>query len=171
MNAEPQAVLALVYWLHLLATVIWIGSLASLALFVAPAARRSLAGESGGIFLGQVQARIQNAGWLSLGMLVATGLFQMSANPNYKGFLAIVNTWAVAILAKHVVVGVMLLVNTYLTFSLAPARKRAELRQGKGLAIAADLDRLRGREWSILWANVALSGVVLALTALARASQ
>ena len=98
MKAEPQLVLSLMYWLHMIGTVVWIGSLASLALLVLPAARRTLSPAQADTLLAQVQARLLSTGWFSLALLTGTGLFQMSSNPNYQGFLAIANTWAVAIL-------------------------------------------------------------------------
>lgn len=170
MKAEPQSVLALIYWLHMLATVAWVGSLASLALLVVPTARRVLDAGQQAAFLGQAQLRLQNLGWLSLGLLTVTGLFQMSANPNYQGFLAIANPWAVAILSKHLTIGVMVLVNAYLAFMLTPARRRAELRQAKGAGVPGALDQLLHREQTLLWVNLGLSGLVLALTAVARTS-
>jgi uncharacterized membrane protein len=170
MKTEPQALLALIYWLHMLATVVWVGSLASLALLVVPTARRVLDSGQQATFLGQAHTRLQNLSWFSLGLLTVTGLFQMSSNPNYQGFLAIANPWAVAILSKHVLIAVMVLVNLYLTFMLAPARQRAEMRHTKGLDVGRLLVGLVRREQTLLWVNLALSLLVLALTAVARTS-
>ena len=170
MIGDPPAVLALVYWVHMLATVTWIGSLASLALLVVPVARKVLDSGTQAAFLGQAQSRLQTLGWFSLGILIATGLFQMSSNPNYKGFLAIANPWAVAILSKHLVIAVMVLVNAYITFLLAPARQRAELRSSRGIDTGGELAVLRKRETLLYWANLVFSGIVLGLTAVARTS-
>lgn len=41
-DSPPAWALALSFWLHLLATVAWIGGLAAIALLVLPSARRSL---------------------------------------------------------------------------------------------------------------------------------
>ena len=90
----PFWALSLAYYLHMLATIVWIGSLTSLAILVLPAARRSLAPEAFAALLGNLQRRLDNLGWLSIIVLAGTGLFQMSANPNYPGFLAITNRWA-----------------------------------------------------------------------------
>ena len=40
--APPAWALAITYWLHLLATVTWIGSLAGISFLVLPAMQRSL---------------------------------------------------------------------------------------------------------------------------------
>ena len=58
MKEIPGSILVLFYWLHLLATVVWIGGLASMALIVLPAARRSLDDSAFAGFLGRVQERL-----------------------------------------------------------------------------------------------------------------
>jgi uncharacterized membrane protein len=75
--------LTLAYWLHMLATVTWIGGLAALSLFVLPAARRSLEPESYVVLLADIQRRLDPLAWFSLFILAASGLFQMSSSPNY----------------------------------------------------------------------------------------
>ncbi len=159
------------YWLHMLATVTWIGSLTSLALLVIPIARKVLDVGAQTALLSRVQSRLQNIGWFSLGILIATGLFQMSSNPNYKGFLAITNPWSVAILSKHIVIAGMVLVNAYLVVYLAPERQRAEFRQSRGIDTGPVLSRLQRQESAVLWIILTLSGLILALTAAARVSQ
>ena len=64
--AAPPIGLTIAYWLHMLATVVWIGSLASLAIIVLPAARKSLETQEYSALLLQVQARLQPVGWFSL---------------------------------------------------------------------------------------------------------
>ena len=65
-----------------------------------PAARKSLSGNQYSAFLDQVSRRLQLVGWLSLAVLVGTGMFQMSASPSYRGFLAINNPWSIALDSK-----------------------------------------------------------------------
>jgi uncharacterized membrane protein len=91
----PDWALSLAYWLHMLATVVWIGALATLSLVVLPAARRSLEVKAYADLIGQIQRRLDPLGWFSLLLLAGTGLVQMSANPYYSGFLAIENRWAI----------------------------------------------------------------------------
>ena len=107
--------------------------------------------------------------WISLLLLVGTGLFQMSANPNYQGFLAISNRWAAAILVKHLVFFVMVGVSAYLTWGLLPCLGRVALRQSRGLE-APEAEQLQRRETSLMRLNLVLGALVLALTAIARVS-
>jgi uncharacterized membrane protein len=169
-TVPPNWLLVIAYWLHMLATVTWIGGLVTLSWLVVPAARRSLDAPSYHALLERLQNRLQSVGWFSMVLLVGTGMFQLSANPNYSGFLAINNRWTLAILVKHLIVVVMVAISAYLTWFLLPSLRRAAMRQAQGLISAEASEKLRQRERSLLRLNLALALVVLALTALARAS-
>lgn len=165
----PTWVLTIAYWLHMLATVVWVGGLAAMAVLVLPTARKSLSAEAYSAFLAPLQKRLQWLGWMSLAVLTATGMFQMSASPNYEGVLAIRNAWAVAILLKHIAIGGMVLISAYLTWILGPELSRLALRQAqKGGIAPAEAEKYRRKEQRIFWINLALAVVVLALTAWAR---
>lgn len=165
----PFWALSLVYWLHMLATVVWIGGLAAVVLLVIPAARRTLDTSAYTVVLAAIQRRLDPLGWISLLVLVGTGLFQMSANPNYQGFLAVNNRWAAAILVKHLVFFVIIGVSAYLTWGLMPSLGRVALRQSHGLD-APEAEHLQRRETTLMRLNLILGAVVLALTAIARVS-
>jgi len=177
MSPPPVWALTLTYWLHMLATVVWIGGLSALSIFLLPAARGSLDAGAYSRLLEGVQRRLDPLGWLSLAVLVGTGLFQMSASPNYQGFLAVNNPWAVAILLKHAVFAIMTVVSAYLTWGLLPRLRRLALRSLK----APDKAETEGlhqqealllarQEQRLVRLNLLLGILVLALTALARAS-
>lgn len=161
--------LTITYWLHLIATVVWIGGLTAISFLVLPASQKTLDRATFSLFLAQIQARLQQLGWFSLALLVLTGLFQMSASPAYEGFLAISNQWSVAILTKHLVIGLMVLVSAYITWGLLPGLQRNAMRRAAGREVDAALeDSLQRREVWMLRINLALSFLVLLLTAWAR---
>lgn len=171
MQTTPGIFLTLAYWLHMLATVAWLGGMAALALFVLPAARKSLDAPAYSDLLGRIQPRLQQVGWMSLFLLGATGMFQMSASPNYHGFLAIDNTWAAAMLSKHAAVLVMVGLSAYNTWGLLPALRRLSLLRLAGRPLPEkDAQQVARRETWLLHLNLALSIIVLALTAWARSS-
>jgi uncharacterized membrane protein len=173
MNPPPLWALSLTYWLHMLATVAWLGGLAALSILVLPSARGTLETGAYSRLLEGIQRRLDPLGWLCLAVLVGTGLFQMSANPNYQGFLAINNRWAVAILTKHVLFFAMAAASAYLSWGVLPALRRAALRQARHLAAdnqPQELQRLQQQEALLLRLNLLLGVVILAVTALARAS-
>lgn len=163
--------LTVAYWLHMLATVAWIGGLVGLSLFVIPAARQSLEADAYARFLGGVQMRLQRMGWFSLAVLAGTGLFQLSSHPSYQGLLVVESPWAVAILIKHLVIGGMVLSSAYITWGLTPKLQRLALLQAAGRqSDPANADRLRRQETLFFRLNLGLSIVVLLLTAIARAA-
>jgi hypothetical protein len=106
---------------------------------------------------------------MSLIVLVGTGLFQMSANPNYDGFLKVDNLWAGAILLKHLVFFGMTGISAYLTWGVLPGLRRAALQLEKGREVP-EAARLLKQEILFLRLNLVLGVIVLALTAIARAA-
>jgi uncharacterized membrane protein len=159
--------LSAAYWLHMLATVVWIGTLAALALVVIPAARRALDAQAFAALLGSLQKRTDPLGWFCLALLTGTGLFQMSASPNYEGFLVISSSWGMAILVKHLAFGLMIAASAYMTWFLLPELRRNALRQSQGQATNPALER---RSLLLLNLNLILAVFILALTAIARSS-
>jgi uncharacterized membrane protein len=161
-------VLALSYWLHMLATIVWVGGLALMALVVWPGARAVLGpGPELGELIRRLQRRFNPLAWLSLAVLIVTGLTQMSANKNYDGLLRITNPWTVAILAKHLTVGAMILIGLYMQLSLQPELARLTLLETHGRQ-APNVETLRQRELNLTRLNLACGVVVLGLTAIAR---
>ena len=153
----------------MLATVAWIGSLVTLSVLVIPAARRVLDPKAYADLLGQLRRRLDPLSWASLLVLAATGLFQMSINPNYHGFLTINNRWAIAILLKHLVFLVMVVISAYLTWGVIPRLQRSALLMAHGKDVPKASHFLQ-QEALLLRINLILGLLVLALTALARAS-
>ncbi|MBK8618507.1 MAG: hypothetical protein IPN96_15640 [Anaerolineales bacterium] len=88
MTTPPTWIMALIYWLHMLATVAWIGSLAAINLLVLPASQRTLKLVDQLSFIAALQKRLEPLAWFSMGLLLVTGLFQLSTSPHYDGFLS-----------------------------------------------------------------------------------
>lgn len=155
----------------MLATVVWIGGLVSLSLFVLPNARVTLDQTAYQKFSLRLFTSLQRVGWFCLGVLIVTGMFQLSAHPQYQGFLAITSPWARALLIKHLVIGGMIAVSATINWWVLPALNRLTLIQLSGDADSQEhIRRLEQRERFLLRLNLVLSVVVLLLTALARAS-
>jgi len=165
----PDWALTFAYWLHMLATVAWIGSLVTLSVLVLPAARQTLDAPLYADFLARLRRRLDPLGWLSLLLLAGTGLFQMSSNPNYDGFLSFSNRWAVAILVKHIVFLGIIAISAYLTWGLLPRLQRNALLVSRGQD-ASGLQGLQRQEALLMRVNLTLGVLVLALTAIARVS-
>jgi uncharacterized membrane protein len=165
----PIWVLALSFWLHMAATIVWVGGLALMALVVWPGARAALGpGPQLAALIRDVHRRFNPWAWLSLAVLTVTGLTQMAANENYDGLLRITNPWTAAILAKHLSVGGMILIGAYMQWGLQPELARLALLESHGRAAEEDARRLRRRELFLIRLNLICGLLVLALTAAAR---
>jgi uncharacterized membrane protein len=165
----PNWALSIAYWFHMLATVTWIGGLAVLSLLVLPAARKTLDKRGYANLLDVIRRRLDSMGWLSIMVLLASGMLQLSASPHYEGFLAINGLWAGAILAKHILFGVMVAISGYVTWGIMPKMRRAALLQARGKD-AGEMDAIQGRSLRLMRFNLILGIVVLLLTAVARSS-
>jgi uncharacterized membrane protein len=169
MEAPPYWALALVYWLHLLATVAWIGGIVAISILVLPAAKRSLKPADQLAFIEAMQKRLEPLAWFSLGLLIATGMFQLSSNSHYNGFFDTSTEWSLAILVKHGLVAVMVVVSAVQTWEVLPAIRRTLMRREKG-ASEEEIVQLQKREERLLRMNFILSLLILLATALARAA-
>ena len=153
----------------MLATVLWLGSLALLSLIVIPAMRRSLDTKNQIKLMAAIQKRLDPLAWFSIALLLVTGMFQMSASPNYGGFLVISGQWAMSILLKHIVFVGMIGISAAQTWWLLPSMQRAMLRQQKS-GDMVEVAALQKRETLLLNLNLILAILVLGMTALARAA-
>ena len=117
----PFWVLALSYWVHLLATVTWLGGLAAMTVVAWPAVRERIMQADQWV---QLQRRFTPWANVSLVLLWITGLLQMTADPNYEGFLAVNSLWSQALLIKHIAVIAMMVVALYMQWRIHPALGR-----------------------------------------------
>ena len=160
-------ILAFSYWFHLLATVIWLGGLALMALVAWPAVRQ---GTLAGNHWLALQKRFLPWANGSLVVLLITGFIQMTNDPNYSGFLAVDGLWAGAILVKHLAFTGMMLIAVYGQWWLYPAMDRARLLAAKRPSLAAaEQNKLSRREMALLRLNLACAVAVLFFTAVATA--
>lgn len=150
------------------ATVVWIGGLFFQAAILAPVLTKVSASDNDARFLEAVRRRFDPLAWLSLSVLIVTGLSQMSANPNYSGLLAVDNLWSVAILLKHLAIGLMLSVAAYQTWILQPQLSRNMLARAAKAETGPETARLNARQARTYRLNLILGVIVLGLTAVAR---
>ncbi len=165
-----NVIISVSFFLHLIATVVWIGGLVTLALVVQPVLNRSaLAIQDRARLLEAVMKRFQPIANFSLAVLILTGMVQTFTNPLYKGFLNFGNMWAQAILLKHIAVLGMIVLAAILTFSVQPALKRNALLIANDLADEQNSARLQQQQLRLTRLNLILSVLVLMFTAIASA--
>lgn len=169
----PNWALTLTYWLHMVATVTWIGSLVTLSVIILPVVKQRLRPPEYISVLESVQKRLDPLAWFSLLMLLATGLIQMSASPNYQGLLVIQDRWSAAILIKHILFIAMGIISAYITWWLLPELHRIAISQSQkpdDLNLADRSKHHHQREYFLLRLNLVLGILILVLTAIARTS-
>ena len=164
------SILAISYFFHLIATIIWIGGLVILTIMVLPEARRVL-GENPAFYtlLARLRKRFFPLSNFSLALLIVTGLIQMSGDPHYNGVLQFTNEWSRVILLKHVAIAGMIVCGLALQYWVAPSLERATLLAEHHKGDPLELEHLRHREVRLTWINVALGIAVLGFTAWATA--
>ena len=169
MSNTPLWALTITYWLHMLATTVWIGGIVTLVLLVLPVAKTKLEPMDYANLVEGLKRSLDPLAWLSLLVLLGTGMFQMSASPNYEGLLTITNTWSRAILIKHVLFLIVIGISAYLTWIMMPAQRRLALLRAKGKD-TPEAERLENREIWLQRLNLLLAILILGLTALARSA-
>lgn len=152
----------------MLAVIVWVGSLTAINFLILPASRRTLNLSDQLSLISALQKRLEPIAWFSIGVLAFTGLIQMSTSEHYDGFLNISAQWSLAILAKHILGGLMIIVSAIQTWEVIPAIQRILLKKEK--AEEAELIKLQKREIRLININIFLSLLALGATAIARVS-
>lgn len=169
MPAHPPAwALAITYWLHLLATVAWIGSIVATSILFLPAAGKALKPLDRLALIEAMQKRLEPIAWFCMSLLLLTGMFQMSVNPNYDSFISTSTQWSIALLIKHILGVFMVVASAIQTWEVIPSIRRLLMKRD-----AANQDQviqLQKRETRLLRINFGLSILILLATAFARAS-
>jgi putative copper export protein len=150
----------------LIATVIWLGGLATMTILVWPEMRRVLADNPAALtLLTRLRKRFVPLSNFSLVVLVITGFVQMSADSHYDGVLQFTNEWSRILLLKHLAIVGMVVCGLVLQYSVTPALERASLLVERGKGDPTEYERLRRREIRLTWLNAGLGVLVLAFTA------
>jgi len=168
MAPPPSWAVATMYWLHMLATVAWSGSIFALTLLIHPVAKKKLNPVDHLALVEGIQTRLEPIAWFSLSLLTLTGLFQMSVNPHYDGFASISTQWSSAILIKHIIGVLMIVTAAIQTWDVIPSIRRLLL--NKKNANIEQVTMLEKKERNLIRMSFILSVLVLLATAVARIS-
>ncbi len=152
MDVGIQVVLSILNFLHLFATVIWIGGMTTNMLVLMPSMREALEPAIAGRFLGVVMKRFRRLVYGSILLLLLSGVPLELLNENG-------NTWSQLIMVKHLFVIALVLLTIYSFEVLAP--KVAKLAAKGPSPELARLQRLQLR----LAATGLLLGIIILLFA------
>jgi len=156
--------LSIINWLHLIATVAWIGAMSTNLFVLLPSIRETLEPAIVGKLLGAVMRRFRRLVYGSIILLVFSGLVMTALNRSYLGPLQFGNVWTQIILIKHVFIIALIILAVYALEALAP--KVAKMGAKGPSPELAKLQRLQMR---LAWAGFALGLVILLLTGVATA--
>jgi uncharacterized membrane protein len=143
-------------WLHLAATVIWIGAMSTNMFVLMPAAKVSLEPPVMGRFMATFMKKFRPLVYTCIATLAITGVIMTVLNKDYLGAFDFGNLWTWLLLVKHVLIVIMVITVVYAFEVLAP-------RVGK-LAAAGPSPQLA--QLQKLQMRMAMAGLVMGFTVL-----
>ncbi|NJL95747.1 MAG: hypothetical protein HC915_19460, partial [Anaerolineae bacterium] len=149
------SLLALSYFFHLVATVVWLGGMALLVLIIYPLSQRH--GQFAGL-AAAIEARFRPFANLSLFVLLVTGVVQTGAAENYGGLLDFSTPWSQAIFLKHLAFIGMVVVVGWLQFGLAPTLDRLQLLALKNAEVENEQATARAQQRRLTQINFGAGG-------------
>lgn len=153
--------LSVVNWLHLAATVTWIGAMVTNMAVLMPAARETLEPPVMGRLFGAFMKRFRSLVYICIIALFVTGVVMMSLNSNYLGPLDLGNLWTQLLLVKHILIIIMVVMVVYAFEVLAP-------RVGRVAAAgpSPELAQLQKLQMRVATAGMAVALLVLLFTSI-----
>ena len=113
------------YWLHSIATVVWIGGITFILFIVLPSAKQVLGVEAGKL-MGEISKRFNPIANYSIILLIVTGAILTAFNKQYSGISNFDNNWLLGLIVKHVFVIGMVIVHFYRGLILTPKIAKTE---------------------------------------------
>lgn len=162
-NCLELILLSVVNWLHLLATVAWIGGMAYNLLVLLPVAGKTLEPPLVGKLMDAVVERFRILVYISIVILIATGFVMQFLDKNYVGF-TLGDFWTLIIIIKHIFTLAFIIIGIYLLEGLRP--KILKLAP-KGPS--PDFARLQKLQLNLAFTNLIIGMIILLLTGIAAA--
>ncbi len=106
-------ILTIIYWIHLLSTVLWFGGMITNIFVTMPCAMKTLDPPLVGKLLGAIMKKFRVIVYLSMILLGITGGIMNIVNKNYSGLMVLDNQWAGATFVKHILVVFMIILAVF----------------------------------------------------------
>lgn len=151
-------------WLHLLATVVWIGGMSTNLLILFPSLKEGLEPPAVGRLMGIVMKRFRSLVYASMCILAVSGVVMNLLNTNYLGLLQFGNLWSVLTLIKHIFTLVLVVLAVYAFEGLGPKVAKAA---AKGPF--PELGRLQKKQMTLAVTGFTLGLAILLLTGIVTA--
>lgn len=120
-----EIILVTFYWLHLIATVTWIGGIIFILFIAIPSSKQVLGAESGKL-MGEISKRFTPLVNYSIILLIITGFVLTGFNKQFSGIGDFRNNWTVVLSLKHILVLGMVVIHFYRGLVLAPKIVKTE---------------------------------------------
>lgn len=114
-----ELILVTFYWLHLLATVIWIGGVTFILFIAIPSSKQVLGAEAGKL-MGEISKRFTPLANYSIIFLIVTGIVLTGFNKQFSGVGIFENNWTSVLILKHILVLGMVVIHFYRGLILSP---------------------------------------------------
>ena len=163
-TASGLVTLSILNWFHLLATVVWMGGIFINNLAVSPSARESLEPMVMGKFMGSYIKKFRVLAYISMGILIVTGVIMTIMNPHSGSAATISNLWSQFTLVKHIFVVILIILGIYLVEVLIPKIGRLS---AKGPS--PEVGKLQKQMVIIGITSMLVASIILAFTAMAGA--
>jgi uncharacterized membrane protein len=126
----------LIDWLHIMATVVWIGGMFTNFFILRPSLAKALSPADAGKLMGVVMKKTRIVVYISIVVLGVTGIPLKIINPNYISIINFENSWEIVSFVKHLCYGILVLLAVYSFEILSPkVRKVAEMGPSPALAL------------------------------------
>ncbi|HLA50714.1 MAG TPA: DUF4149 domain-containing protein [Thermodesulfobacteriota bacterium] len=155
-----EVILAASYWLHLIATVVWIGGITFILFIAIPSAKHVLGGDAGKL-MGEISKRFTPLANYSILFLVITGIALTGLNKQFSGIGVFENKWTLILAIKHIIVLSMVVIHFYRGLALNPKIARTES--------AAEKTNLQKLSLNLVKVNFCLGIMVLLLSGITSA--
>lgn len=96
--------IGIIHFLHIFATVTWIGGMTTNTFVIMPALQSTLSPPEIGKVMAVVMKRFKKIVYISILILFVTGILMNFADDNYGGLMVIENNWSIILLIKHILV-------------------------------------------------------------------
>lgn len=110
----------LIDWLHIMATITWIGGMFTNFIILRPAMTKALSPAEIGKLMGPHMKRFKIMVYISIVVLGVTGIPLKIINPNYISIINFENNWEIVSFIKHICYGILVLFAVYTFEVLSP---------------------------------------------------
>lgn len=157
-------VLSLSHFFHLLATVVWIGGIFMVLLVILPSARATLEPPAMGGLMKEITGKFTLLANASILVMVITGVIIAVYKEKFGGFLHVGDFWNGALVFKHLLVAVMIIIHFYRGLVLAPRIGGLSAQAAGSPSLPSQIAGLQRFSLNLVKVNFVLGMIVLLVT-------